>query len=103
MKHPFTSPWLVAALLTAFTSIATLSAAQRIPVVARNGADKTTADKAAADTKQETDFATTINSGDYKVGPGDKLRIEVYKDPQLSQSVQVRPDGKITLPLIGDI
>ena len=34
---------------------------------------------------------------------GDKLRIEVYKDAQLSQSVQVRPDGKITLPLIGDI
>ena len=40
---------------------------------------------------------------DYRLGPGDKLRIEVYKDSQLSQSVQVRPDGKITLPLIGDI
>jgi polysaccharide export outer membrane protein len=40
---------------------------------------------------------------EYKVGPGDKLRIEVYKDQQLSQSVQVRPDGKITLPLIGDM
>ena len=40
---------------------------------------------------------------DYKLQPGDKLRIEVYKDAQLSQSVQVRPDGKITLPLIGDI
>jgi polysaccharide biosynthesis/export protein len=40
---------------------------------------------------------------EYRVGPGDKLRIEVYKDPQLSQSVQVRPDGKITLPLIGDL
>ena len=40
---------------------------------------------------------------EYRLGPGDKLRIEVYKDPQLSQSVQVRPDGKITLPLIGDI
>jgi polysaccharide biosynthesis/export protein len=40
---------------------------------------------------------------DYKVGPGDKLRIEVYKDAQLSQSVQVRPDGKITMPLIGDL
>jgi len=35
--------------------------------------------------------------------PGDKLRIEVYKDQQLSQSLQVRPDGKITLPLIGDV
>ena len=40
---------------------------------------------------------------EYRVGPGDKLRIEVYKDTQLSQSVQVRPDGKITLPLIGDM
>jgi polysaccharide export outer membrane protein len=40
---------------------------------------------------------------DYKLQPGDKLRIEVYKDEQLSQSVQIRPDGKITLPLVGDI
>lgn len=42
-------------------------------------------------------------SDDYRLGPGDKLRIEVYKDAQLSQSVQIRPDGKITLPLVGDI
>jgi polysaccharide export outer membrane protein len=40
---------------------------------------------------------------EYRMTAGDKLRIEVYKDAQLSQSVQVRPDGKITLPLIGDI
>jgi polysaccharide export outer membrane protein len=40
---------------------------------------------------------------EYRINAGDKLRIEVYKDQQLSQSVQVRPDGKITLPLIGDI
>jgi polysaccharide export outer membrane protein len=40
---------------------------------------------------------------DYRLVVGDKLRIEVYKDPQLSQSLQVRPDGKITLPLIGDV
>jgi len=42
-------------------------------------------------------------AADYKLVPGDKLRIEVYKDPQLSQSVQVRPDGKITLPLANDV
>src|SRR5512147_1544851 len=41
--------------------------------------------------------------GDYRLGAGDKLRIEVYKDQQLSQSLQIRPDGKITMPLIGDI
>jgi polysaccharide export outer membrane protein len=40
---------------------------------------------------------------DYRLVSGDKLRIEVYKDPQLSQSLQVRPDGKITMPLLGDI
>lgn len=40
---------------------------------------------------------------DYQLGSGDKIRIEVYKEPQLSQSLQVRPDGKITMPLIGDI
>ena len=40
---------------------------------------------------------------DYKLGTGDKLRVEVYKEPQLSQSLQIRPDGKITLPLLGDV
>ena len=42
-------------------------------------------------------------AADYRLVPGDKLRVEVYKDPQLSQSVQVRPDGKITLPLANDV
>jgi polysaccharide export outer membrane protein len=42
-------------------------------------------------------------STDYRLVNGDKLRIEVYKDPQLSQSLQIRPDGKITLPLLGDM
>lgn len=45
---------------------------------------------------------TTVTS-DYRLSVGDKLRVEVYKDQQLSQSVQIRPDGKITLPLLGDI
>ena len=42
-------------------------------------------------------------AADYRLSPGDKLRVEIYKDSQLSQSLQVRPDGKITLPLAGDI
>ena len=42
-------------------------------------------------------------SADYRLVEGDKLRVEVYKDPQLSQQLQVRPDGKITLPLVGDV
>lgn len=46
--------------------------------------------------------ATNV-AADYRLVVGDKLRIEVYKDIQLSQSLQIRPDGKITLPLVGDI
>ena len=42
-------------------------------------------------------------AADYRLTPGDKLRVEVYKDAQLSQSLQIRPDGKVTLPLLGDI
>ena len=42
-------------------------------------------------------------AADYRLAAGDKLRIEVYKDAQLSQSLQIRPDGKITLPLVGDV
>lgn len=43
------------------------------------------------------------NQQDYRLGPGDKLRVEVYGEPQLSQALQVRPDGKITLTLVGDV
>ena len=58
---------------------------------------------AAKDDDKKTAKPSVLLNDEYKVGPGDKLRIEVYKDPQLSQSVQVRPDGKITLPLVGDM
>src|SRR5512138_1507241 len=47
--------------------------------------------------------ASVQPGADYHLGLGDKLRIEVYRDAQLSQSVQIRPDGKITLPLVGDL
>jgi len=40
---------------------------------------------------------------DYVIGPQDLLTIDVWHEPELSQSVPVRPDGKISLPLIGDL
>ena len=43
------------------------------------------------------------NEQDYRLGPGDKLRVELYGEPQVSQTLQVRPDGKITLSLVGDV
>jgi polysaccharide export outer membrane protein len=60
------------------------------------------APQAAADDKKPA-AQPPASTDEYRIGAGDKLRIEVYKDQQLSQSVQVRPDGKITLPLVGDV
>lgn len=56
-------------------------------------------------TARATERTSTVrwHEEDYRLGAGDKLRVEVYKQEQLSQSVQVRPDGKITLPLINDV
>jgi polysaccharide export outer membrane protein len=61
------------------------------------------ADGPKPDDKKQPAAAPGLSADEYRLGPGDKLRIEVYKDTQLSQSVQVRPDGKVTLPLIGDL
>jgi len=40
---------------------------------------------------------------DYVVGDGDSLLISVWGEPALSGAVTVRPDGKITLPAVGDV
>jgi len=39
---------------------------------------------------------------DYVIGADDVLAVNVWKEPDISRSVPVRPDGKITLPLVGD-
>lgn len=41
--------------------------------------------------------------GEYEIGVGDELRISVWKNAELSLDVAVRPDGKISLPLVSDI
>jgi polysaccharide export outer membrane protein len=40
---------------------------------------------------------------DYVIGPGDQLEIFVWRNPDLTQSVAVRPDGKISVPLVEDL
>ena len=40
---------------------------------------------------------------EYKLGPGDQIKISVWRNPELSAEIPVRPDGKITGPLIEDM
>jgi polysaccharide export outer membrane protein len=40
---------------------------------------------------------------DYLIGPGDTVNVVVWRNPEVSMSISVRPDGKITTPLVEDI
>ena len=47
--------------------------------------------------------AQPVDPKTYLIGPEDVLRIEVFRDAEMSRAEAVRPDGKITLPLVGDL
>jgi polysaccharide export outer membrane protein len=40
---------------------------------------------------------------EYRIGVGDALSVNVWRNPEMSINVPVRPDGKISMPLIGDV
>jgi polysaccharide export outer membrane protein len=47
--------------------------------------------------------AAMAATAEYQIGPEDVLDISVWKNPELSRKVPVRPDGKVSLPLVNDI
>src|SRR5215831_15227316 len=57
---------------------------------------------APAQPRSATQAAATTDAG-YKIGPQDVLRVDVWKETEISRSVPVRPDGKISLPLLNDV
>jgi polysaccharide export outer membrane protein len=44
-----------------------------------------------------------VPGADYVIGPGDVLAIDVWKEPEISQTEPVRPDGAIAIPLAGTL
>jgi len=58
------------------------------------------ADSGQADPPAE---ASAPHNNTFVIGNDDKLNINVWKDPELTKTVQVRPDGKISMPLIGEL
>ncbi len=45
----------------------------------------------------------SVAGPDYVIGADDVLHISVWKEPDLTESLPVRPDGKISLPLLNDV
>ena len=87
------------AVVAAVVLMGSIVVAQNAPVqpAARPGSDRTAADKA-------TDAAFASQAGpEYVIGPEDVLHIAVWKENDLTATLPVRPDGKISLPLLDDV
>lgn len=61
------------------------------------------AQKTEASARSAAASLGTPNDAEYKIGPQDVLRIDVWKETEVSRAVPVRPDGKISLPLLNDV
>lgn len=75
--------------------LASMAAAQA-DAKASDEAKPATADKAQAE-------PVSVAGPDYKIGADDMLHVSVWKEPDLTETLPVRPDGKISLPLLNDV
>ena len=62
-----------------------------------------TADAAEQPGNAPGDYVSVSLADDYTIGLQDVLAISVWGEPELSKSARVRPDGKISLPLVGEL
>ena len=66
-------------------------------------AQGTTTKPASSPVQSAATASTATVDASYKIGPQDVLRVDVWKETEISRAVPVRPDGKISLPLLNDV
>src|SRR5215475_15168048 len=71
-------------------------------VAALAGMQGSLAQEAAKSAPAQPAAAAVADAG-YKIGPQDVLKVDVWKEPEITRVVPVRPDGKISLPLLNDV
>src|SRR5271168_2700186 len=75
-----------------------------VPVRAQEGGDDSKPSKpAAAQSSSAAAPKVVTDDPNYIIGAQDVLDVNVWKEPELTRLVPVRPDGKISLPLLNDV
>src|SRR3984957_1251363 len=104
--------FLLAVMLAAIPAAGTAQAAQtnsqQVPVAApvvTPPVPQTTAPPAAVTPKaaEHSNYSGPLDASRYIIGPDDNLQVTVWKEPTLSGTIPVRPDGMISLVLVGDM
>jgi polysaccharide export outer membrane protein len=88
----------VLVLLTGFAPAQTQVPSQNPPVGQTKQPDKQPISPASADSP-----GSSVDTTTFKVGPQDILKIIVWREPDFSGLYTVHSDGKVTLPLVGDV
>ena len=84
--------WIVVTLLAAV-----------IPAHAQEADEKKPATQGSVTSTQTAAKKAATDDPNYVIGAQDVLDISVWKEPELTRAVPVRPDGKISLPLLNDV
>jgi polysaccharide export outer membrane protein len=90
---------------TALKSSDSAGVVQQKPQVAdgQKAVPEATSSAGSAAAVQLPNYAGPVDASRYVIGPQDSLQITVWKEPTLSGTVPVRPDGMISLVLVGDL
>jgi polysaccharide export outer membrane protein len=73
-----------------------------LPVIAQSEQDSQ-GEQARTEAKKGTPVPPPITDPTYIIGPQDMLNVSVWKEAEISGNVQVRPDGKVSIPLLNDV
>jgi polysaccharide biosynthesis/export protein len=94
---------LLAGMPVAGVAQAAQTSSEPAATVAATGPQATAPATAAPPTVAGPNYAGPVDASRYTIGPQDSLQVTVWREPSLSGTIPVRPDGMISLVLVGDM
>jgi polysaccharide biosynthesis/export protein len=93
----------ITAFVLALIAPAGIAAAQEKPQADTPQADTETAKPEAVSPVKPMTVRTSVDHKAYTLGPADVIHVRVWREPDLSGLMEVRPDGQITMPVIKEL